>query len=222
MTRSSPKRIIGFWLGLLVLAALAVVASLQQQTIAQLRRENLRLQNKAVELDRLRAEAGQVRDLSNQQAEIEQLREANRDLLRLRNEVRQLRQQQQEVETLREANARLLQSIQGTSLSASQQVTVTSVRKEGALLGVVAQSASDLQRRYNGAVVMSIDPNSPVSRSDLKPGDIIVRIDGRVIENVGQLQAEMLTHKPGDTVVLDVMRNDTPLRITVATRDWPQ
>jgi hypothetical protein len=32
----------------------------------------------------------------------------------------------------------------------------------------------------------------------------------------------MLTRKPDETVALDVLRNETPLRIQVQTRAWPE
>lgn len=69
---------------------------------------------------------------------------------------------------------------------------------------------------------MAIDPSSPVTKSDLKVRDIIVRVDGRLIESAGQLQAEMLTQRPGETVALDVIRNDAPVRVIVQLRAWPQ
>jgi S1-C subfamily serine protease len=64
-------------------------------------------------------------------------------------------------------------------------------------------------------------PDAPAAKANLKTGDIIVGLDGRPIESAAQLQVEMLTKKPGETVVLDLMRNDTPLRISVQTRAWP-
>jgi S1-C subfamily serine protease len=73
-----------------------------------------------------------------------------------------------------------------------------------------------------GAFVVGIDANSPVAESGIKAGDVIIGLDGRRIETSGQLQAEMLTRKPGETVVLDVVRGGTTLRFQVKTRGWPE
>lgn len=228
MERRSVIRVIGFGFGVLALSGLACLAILQQRAISRLSEENRKLTDNLKELDHLRVEMKETQNLHHQEAELQQLREDNRDLLRLRNEVHRLHEQQKETEALRAANAGLLQAIQGLNLSSSQQAMVAAVRKEGAILGIVVRSANESQNaasapaRYNGAVVAQLDPNSPVVSSGLMVGDIIIRVDGRPIEDPGQLQAEMLTRKPGDTVTLDVMRNDSLLRIPVQTRAWPK
>jgi predicted metalloprotease with PDZ domain len=226
-----PKSIVraaGCWLGAIALLGLVSLAVVQQQTVVRLRQENEILRADTNELGRLRAAPKETPPGRNEEAEIQQLREENRDLLRLRNEVHQLRELQQQAEALRTANAGLLQAMQSTSLSSNQQTLVVAARKEGAILGINIRSAGDPQNgvpthdAYNGAVVMWVDPNSPVAGSGLKVADIIVRVDGRTIDSAGQLQAEMLTRQPGDMVTLDVMRNDAVVRIPVKSRAWPK
>ncbi len=213
---------------LLVLSGLVYLILDQQRTLAQLRAENRKLRVDTTEMETLRAEAGEARRLRNQEAEIQLLRSENQDLMRLRNEVHQLREQQQEAEALRAANAGLLQAVQGGSLNSNQQAAIAAVRKEGAVLGLSVRSTNDPQdprstpAPYNGAMVTWIDPASPIVASGIKVNDIIVRVDSRLVENAAQLQAEMLARKPGDTVVLDVMRNSALLHLSVKTRGWPQ
>ncbi len=213
--------------GVLVLAVLVTMVVTQRRQIRQLQDALRSREADLKELDRLRAEAREAQGLRNQQTEIDQLREDNKDLFRLRNEVSQLRQQQSELDGLREANAQLLQVLQGVSLNSNQQALVVAARRRGAVLGISAVSSDDPQAgtasaRYRGAVVLAITPDSPVARSDLKVGDIIVRVDGRPIASAGQLQSEMLTRKPGESVALDVMRQDTQVRIVVQLRAYPQ
>jgi C-terminal processing protease CtpA/Prc len=204
---------------MLALLALILLTLVQRSAISQLRlaqRENLE------ELQHLRARSNEVQRLEIQEAEIIQLRENTRDLLRLRNEVRQLRDRQEETELLQAANTQLLQLLQGVQLSPAQESQLAAVRKRGALLGIVLRSAFDPQGEHpTGAVVSGIQPDSPAATSDLKPGDVIVRLDGRSIENGAQMQAEMLTRKPGETVLLDVIRKDQAIRVPLKTGAWP-
>jgi len=221
-------RTFAWGLGVILLAGLAALALVQHEQLSRLHDDEHQLQAELKELDRLRAEVKAARQLQDQQSEIDRLREENKDLLRLRNEVRQLREQAAEVESLRAANTRFLQIAQGQApLASNQMASVTAVRKQGSILGIQLVPGSGdpggpaTALRYKGVLVGGIMPDAPAAKSDLKPGDIIVSLDGRPIESAAQLQVEMLTKKPGETVVLDVMRNDTPTRIPVQTRAWP-
>jgi C-terminal processing protease CtpA/Prc len=228
MPNRSPLRTVFVWLVAFALSGAIVLIALQHRQVSRLTEQNNKLRAQSAELDRLRAEAQQAEDSRNLEAEIQRLQEDNRDLLRLRNEVGQLREQVKELDELRKANASLLQALQSANLSTGQQSMVVAARRQGAVLGVYAVSANDPRSgaaavsRYYGAVVMGIDTNSPAMYSGLKAGDVIVRVDGRTVENVAQLQVEMLTRNPGDTVTLDVMRNDTLMHIPVQTRSWPK
>lgn len=206
--------------GALTLLGLVLLVFAQRDTISRLREAN---KDEIQELETMRAENLGLQHLKNQEAEIQQLRGNTRDLLRLRNEVRQLREQQKETEVLRAANTQLLQLLQGMTLSSNQQAMVAAVRRKGAILGIILRPAAALQGEdTKGAVVLAIDPNSPAAGTDLKPGDVIVGLDGRSIESAGEIQAEMLTRKPGETVTLDVIRTNSIVRIPVRARDWPQ
>jgi C-terminal processing protease CtpA/Prc len=227
MQLRSVLRILCWSAGALAFAGLVVLAVVQRNELLRLRAAAQGREADLKELDRLHAEVKEAEKLRNQQVEIQQLREDNKDLFRMRNEIGQLRQQQAEVQELRTANAELLQALQGVTLNSNQEALVTTARRRGAVLGINAVSADDPQLgpaapRYRGAVVMNILPDSPVARSDLKARDIIVRVDGRPIESASQLQAEMLTRKPGESVALDVIRDNAPRRVIVQLRAWPQ
>jgi TolA-binding protein len=207
------------------LAGLAWIAASQHRTLARLRQQT---RDQAEALERLRAENARLAGLGDQQAEISQLRDNTRDLMRLRNEVRQLREQQQETELLKAANARLLQVVQGLHLSPAQQATVAAVRAQGAALGIIPAVPNPLPPSAaasgdsSGVRVAALAPNSPVLHSDLKVGDVIIRVDGQATETLAALQTELLTKKPGDTVLLDVIRSNEVLRIPVKTRELPR
>ena len=60
------------------------------------------------------------------------------------------------------------------------------------------------------------DENSPAYRSGLRPGDVIVELDGRRVMSVAQLQRSVWFKAPGDSVVLRVHREaGTPGTVTV-------
>jgi S1-C subfamily serine protease len=61
-----------------------------------------------------------------------------------------------------------------------------------------------------------------VSQSGLRVGDVIVAVDGRPVSTGPQVQSEMLTRQPGQTVLLDVTRGNEVLRIPTQTRAWPE
>ena len=62
-----------------------------------------------------------------------------------------------------------------------------------------------------GVVVQDVgDENNPAYRSGLRPGDVIVEMDGRRVMSVGQLQRSVWFKAPGDSVVLRVHREAGP------------
>lgn len=219
MQTQTTKRVIGL-AGALLLAGLAGLSFTQQQTIARLRGQLGSHQASLAELDRLRKENEEARQLKDQQSEIERLEANTKDLMRLRNENRQLRNQLQDLDSLRTANAQLLQAVQGArSLQSNDLALITAARKQGSILGVAVRPPAAGQA---GVEITAVDPNSPVAGSGLQAGDIIVALDGRPVATPAQLQAEMLTHNPGETVVVDVLRSNAVTRYQVKTRAWPE
>ena len=57
-----------------------------------------------------------------------------------------------------------------------------------------------------GVYVSQVDENSPAEEAGMLQGDIIVEIDGRVVNTTSQLQAAVAAHAAGDTVSIRVYR----------------
>ena len=57
-----------------------------------------------------------------------------------------------------------------------------------------------------GVVVSDIDPSGPASLSGIKAGDLILTLDGKVMENARQLEVNVYGHSPGDTVWMKLQR----------------
>jgi serine protease Do len=69
--------------------------------------------------------------------------------------------------------------------------------------------------RSSGAVVSDVIPGSPASRAGLRPGDLIVTVDGKSMENGRQVQVALYRHLAGAIVALELLREGQPVRAGV-------
>jgi len=73
--------------------------------------------------------------------------------------------------------------------------------------------------KAQGAVVSEVQPDSPGAKAGLKVGDVITRIDGREVNDAGQLQVEVGQQQPGTTVHLEVMREGKTVTLPVTVEE---
>ncbi len=73
-----------------------------------------------------------------------------------------------------------------------------------------------------GILVMNIEPNTPAYNSDLRPGDVILKVDGKAMARSRDLQREILTKKVGQTVQLELWRNGQVATIDLRTGEQPE
>lgn len=71
-----------------------------------------------------------------------------------------------------------------------------------AYLGTVPDYGEEVE----GVLLNDIKAGSPAETAGLKPGDVIVDIDGMPIKNVQQFTVALYKHKPGDQIVVTVQR----------------
>ena len=73
----------------------------------------------------------------------------------------------------------------------------------------------------SGVVVVSIQENSGASRSDLKKGDVITKINGEVVTNAATLRYELYKNNIGDTIEVTYIRGKEELKtkITLTKND---
>jgi serine protease Do len=69
--------------------------------------------------------------------------------------------------------------------------------------------------RPDGALVAQVDPKSPADAAGLKPGDVILRIDGEPTVQAGALSARIAQAAPGDHIQLSLWRHQKAQDITV-------
>jgi len=60
--------------------------------------------------------------------------------------------------------------------------------------------------KATGALVRSVESGGPAEKAGVEPGDIITKVDGRVIEKPGDLQRSIAGVKPGTKTSLQVFR----------------
>jgi S1-C subfamily serine protease len=69
-----------------------------------------------------------------------------------------------------------------------------------------------------GVAVAGVAPGSPAGAAGLKPGDVIVAIDGRPVDSAARLVNRLDERKAGDTVRLSVQRDGKPVELSATLK----
>jgi serine protease Do len=74
--------------------------------------------------------------------------------------------------------------------------------------------------RTEGVIVSDVTADSGAARGGLQPGDVIVAVDGKPMENARQLNVNLYRRAPGERVVVDVLRgaDRRSLAVTISER----
>jgi serine protease Do len=114
-----------------------------------------------------------------------------------------------------------------TVKSVAEQLLATG-RVSRPWLGISIASLEELTEQRSlfrgletGVVVRGIEPGAPAQRSELSPGDVITKVDGKPVELASDLQREILGKKIGQSVELEVWRRGRTLRVNVNTGEHP-
>ncbi len=72
-----------------------------------------------------------------------------------------------------------------------------------------------------GALVGSVAPDSPAEAAGLRPGDVIVRLNGETVSDARDLAWRVANEEPGATVTLDIVRDgsETSLEATLGDQE---
>jgi serine protease Do len=67
----------------------------------------------------------------------------------------------------------------------------------------------------SGALISQVEAGSPAAKAGIKVGDVITELNGKKMDNSGQLQAAISAQRPGDKVTLGVIRDGKSLSVPV-------
>jgi Do/DeqQ family serine protease len=73
----------------------------------------------------------------------------------------------------------------------------------------------------HGAAIGEVTPGAPGDKAGLKQYDVITAIDGKKVEGSDDLTMDVISHAPGSTVTLDIVRNGEPMKVTVTLGQRP-
>lgn len=72
-----------------------------------------------------------------------------------------------------------------------------------------------------GVVVLDVVSGGPAEAAGLRPGDVIVTMDGRDVRSLEDFLASLRRHEPGDRVEVGVVRDGQPLTVGVVVAERP-
>jgi S1-C subfamily serine protease len=78
-----------------------------------------------------------------------------------------------------------------------------------------------LQPGARGAAVVAVFADSPAAKSGLREGDVVVSVDGSLVGTADLLSKALASHKPGDSIVLDVVDQSGPRRVRIVVAKRP-
>lgn len=67
----------------------------------------------------------------------------------------------------------------------------------------------------NGVVILEIIPNSPAANADLKPHDIITKVDDQKIESMTQLRKVLYKYRIGDKAIISINRDGQEMKTEI-------
>lgn len=110
--------------------------------------------------------------------------------------------------------------------SADQLIDVGFVRHP--LLGIAGVDVTpDVAEQFDlaasrGAVIESVQEGTGAAEADLRPGDIIIEVDGEPLATMSELVAEVRRRAPGDVVELVIVRDGEELEVGVELGERPR
>jgi S1-C subfamily serine protease len=109
--------------------------------------------------------------------------------------------------------------------SMEPMVGMSSFHHHGGYLGVDFENLTKQQRQKlhlasnEGVAIAAVDHDAPAGKAGLQANDVIVKFAGKKAQNVESLIDELHKMNPGQTVVLNIVRDGKPMEVTVVLAD---
>ncbi len=93
------------------------------------------------------------------------------------------------------------------------------------MVGIMVQNINEeLARAFkiesiNGAVVTQITPRSPAATVDIRAGDLVTRVDGKIIKSAAMVRNIIGLVRTGSTVNIELLRGNTKKTVNITTED---
>jgi putative serine protease PepD len=98
---------------------------------------------------------------------------------------------------------------------------ITTGKATHAYLGVQAGGSGSTATPGAGATLASVESGGPAAAAGLEAGDVVTKIDDRVVDSSDELVAAVRSHAPGDKVTLTIRRGtaEQTVRVTLGSDD---
>ena len=113
------------------------------------------------------------------------------------------------------------------ALNVKDQIVATG-RASHARLGVASQSLNqDLAESFglkkaDGALVSSVMPGSAAEKAGLKPGDVVLKFNGKTVGSAGELAAMVGQSRPGTKAELEIWRSGSAQTLSATLGEAPR
>jgi S1-C subfamily serine protease len=94
-----------------------------------------------------------------------------------------------------------------------------------AYLGVDFENLTSQQRSHlgvpakEGVMIAAVDHDAPAGKAELRANDVILQMNGKKAENAEDLREALQKMKPGDTVTLNILRENRSMDVSVVLAD---
>ncbi|MPY87504.1 MAG: PDZ domain-containing protein [Luteitalea sp.] len=103
----------------------------------------------------------------------------------------------------------------------------TTGRVRRGTLGVLSQTITPSMAaglglgRTGGVILADVAEGGPGAAAGLRPGDVVLSLDGRPMENARQFEVNLYARRVGDRVTLEIQRGSATTRTTAAIAERP-
>jgi S1-C subfamily serine protease len=77
-------------------------------------------------------------------------------------------------------------------------------------------------KKTQGVIITGVLQDGPAAKAGIKPGDVLLRVAGKEIHNVGELLTHIASLPPGQQVKVELARRNTAMTLDVTPAQRPK